>query len=59
MKPERRNYHTNESYRLAVAEWQLAQATAARVWFWVRVALCALAIPVSALWLYACAYLPL
>ncbi len=57
MRPERRNYHTSEAYRLAVAEWQLAQATAAAIWFWVRVVLCVLSIPVCALWLYACAYL--
>jgi hypothetical protein len=42
--------------RLAAAESQHAQAVAASLWFWFRLILCALAVPVCALWLYACAY---
>ncbi len=54
--PHRSEFLTTEAHRLAVAEWHLAQATAAAFWFWARVLLCIASIPVCAIWLYACAY---
>jgi hypothetical protein len=56
MIPHRSEFLTTEAHRLAVAEFRHRQAVRARRWFWFRLILCALSIPVSLLWLYACAY---
>lgn len=55
--PHRSEFLTDEGHRLAVAEWRHRQAVNASRWFWFRVVLCVLSVPVCALWLYACAYL--
>lgn len=57
MIPDRREFLTREGWLLACAEERHRQAVTARRWFWFRIVLCILALPVCALWLYACAYL--